>query len=102
VERDIRERSARTGVPDARHPWTTVVDRKFLAIEALEDELEAREESMLADVSNFIPAELLQIASGPIESPQESFPRAGDPHQDLSQRLFFYTGKGNLPLSGHL
>jgi magnesium transporter len=37
-----------------------VVDRKFLAIEALEDELETREEAMLADVSNFIPAELLQ------------------------------------------
>jgi len=37
-----------------------VVDRKFLAIEALEDELEAREEAMLEDVSNFKPAELLQ------------------------------------------
>jgi len=37
-----------------------VVDLKFLAIEALEDELEAREEAMLDDVSNFKPAELLQ------------------------------------------
>ena len=37
-----------------------VVDRKFLAIEALEDELESREEAMLEDVSNFKPAELLQ------------------------------------------
>ena len=37
-----------------------VVDQKFLAIEGLEDELEVREEALLADVSAFKPAELLQ------------------------------------------
>jgi len=37
-----------------------VVDEKFLAIEGLEDELEVREEALLADVSAFKPAELLQ------------------------------------------
>jgi magnesium transporter len=37
-----------------------VVDRKFLAIDALEDELDAREEAMLADVSSFKPEDLLQ------------------------------------------
>jgi magnesium transporter len=38
-----------------------VVDRKFLAIEALEDELDALEESILDDVSKFNPAELIQL-----------------------------------------
>jgi magnesium transporter len=38
-----------------------VVDQKFLAIEALEDELDAEEEAMLADVSNFNPAELIGL-----------------------------------------
>lgn len=38
-----------------------VVDQKFLAIEALEDELDASEEAMLADVSNFNPAELIRL-----------------------------------------
>jgi len=38
-----------------------IVDRKFLAIEALEDELDALEESMLDDVSKFNPAELIRL-----------------------------------------
>ncbi len=38
-----------------------VVDRKFLAIEALAEELDAREEAVLADVSTFNPSELVQI-----------------------------------------
>jgi magnesium transporter len=38
-----------------------VVDRKFIAIEALEDELTATEESMLASPSGFNPAELLGL-----------------------------------------
>ncbi len=59
VERDIE--SARQGPAFLMHVILDyVVDRKFLAIEALEDELEAREEAMLADVSNFKPAELLK------------------------------------------
>jgi magnesium transporter len=59
VERDIE--NARQGPAFLMHLILDyVVDRKFLAIEALEDELEAREEAMLEDVSNFKPAELLQ------------------------------------------
>jgi magnesium transporter len=38
-----------------------VVDQKFLAIEALEDELDGVEEAMLADVSSFRPAELIRL-----------------------------------------
>lgn len=38
-----------------------IVDRKFLAIEALEDELDAAEELMLADISVFNPGELLRL-----------------------------------------
>ncbi len=38
-----------------------IVDRKFLAIEALEDELDAAEESMLADISSFNPGALLRL-----------------------------------------
>ncbi len=38
-----------------------IVDRKFLAIEALEDELDAAEELMLADASSFNPAGLLHL-----------------------------------------
>jgi magnesium transporter len=59
VERDIE--NAQQGPAFLMHLILDyVVDRKFLAIEALEDELEAREEAMLEDVSNFKPAELLQ------------------------------------------
>ncbi|PKN69175.1 MAG: Mg2+/Co2+ transporter [Deltaproteobacteria bacterium HGW-Deltaproteobacteria-12] len=38
-----------------------VVDQKFLAIEALEDELDIQEETMLASVSNFNPAEMIRL-----------------------------------------
>jgi len=79
-----------------------VVDQKFVTIEALEDELDAVEGAMLADASSFKPRRADTIPSLPVESPQESFPRAGDPHQDLSQRLSLHSGKGNLPLSRHL
>lgn len=60
VEMDIE--SARHGPAFLMHVILDhVVDRKFLAIEALEDELDALEEAMLADVSNFNPAELIQL-----------------------------------------
>ncbi len=59
VEKDIE--SARHGPAFLMHViLDNVVDRKFVAIEALEDELETREEAMLDDISNFKPAELLQ------------------------------------------
>ena len=38
-----------------------VVDRKFVAIEALEDELNISEEAILADLPSFNPAELLHL-----------------------------------------
>ena len=38
-----------------------IVDRKFLAIEALEDDLDMAEEKMLANVSEFSPASLLHL-----------------------------------------
>jgi magnesium transporter len=38
-----------------------VVDQKFLAVEALEDELDALEEAMLDDVSNFNPSDLIRL-----------------------------------------
>ena len=38
-----------------------VVDQKFLAIEALEDELDIQEETMLDNVSNFSPVELIRL-----------------------------------------
>ena len=38
-----------------------VVDQKFRAVEALEDELDALEEAMLDDVSNFKPSELIRL-----------------------------------------
>lgn len=38
-----------------------VVDQKFLALEALEDELDAAEEAMLADTSSFQPSELIRL-----------------------------------------
>jgi magnesium transporter len=59
VERDFE--SARHGPAFLMHVILDyVVDQKFIAIEALEDELETREEAMLADVSTFKPAELLK------------------------------------------
>ena len=38
-----------------------IVDQKFVAIEALEDELDAAEEAMLADPASFNPAEMLRL-----------------------------------------
>ena len=38
-----------------------IVDQKFVAIEALEEELNDREEAMLADAAHFSPAELLHL-----------------------------------------
>ena len=38
-----------------------IVDQKFLAIEALEDELDTVEDAMLADAPNFNPAELVRL-----------------------------------------
>jgi magnesium transporter len=60
MEMDIE--SARHGPAFLMHVILDhVVDQKFLAIEALEDELDAVEEAMLADVSNFNPAELIRM-----------------------------------------
>jgi magnesium transporter len=60
VEMDIE--SARRGPAFLMHVILDhVVDLKFVAIEAMEDELDAREEEMLADVSNFNPAELSRL-----------------------------------------
>jgi magnesium transporter len=38
-----------------------VVDQKFVALEALEDELDTAEEAVLADTANFRPAELIRL-----------------------------------------
>ncbi len=38
-----------------------IVDSKFITIEALEDELDAAEDNMLADISRFDPGELLRL-----------------------------------------
>ncbi|MGB8644754.1 MAG: CorA family divalent cation transporter, partial [Anaerolineae bacterium] len=60
VEMDIE--SARHGPAFLMHVILDhVVDQKFLALEALEDELDAVEEAMLADVSNFNPAEPIRL-----------------------------------------
>jgi len=60
VEMDIE--SARLGPAFLMHIILDhIVDQKFLAIEALEDELDSVEEAMLADVSNFNPAELIRL-----------------------------------------
>jgi magnesium transporter len=60
VEMDIE--SARQGPAFLMHVILDhIVDQKFLAIEALEDELDVVEEAMLADVSNFNPAELIRL-----------------------------------------
>jgi magnesium transporter len=59
VERDIE--SAQHGPAFLMHVILDyVVDQKFIAIEGLEGQLEVREEALLANVSNFKPAELLQ------------------------------------------
>ncbi len=60
VETDIE--SARHGPAFLMHVILDhVVDQKFLAIEALEDELDTVEEAVLADVSSFNPAELIRL-----------------------------------------
>ena len=60
VEKDIE--SARQGPAFLMHVILDhVVDQKFVAIEALEDELDAAEDAMLADASNFNPAELVRL-----------------------------------------
>ena len=60
VETDIQ--SAQQGPAFLMHVILDhVVDQKYLAIEALEDELDTQEETMLANVSNFNPAELFRL-----------------------------------------
>ncbi len=60
VEMDIE--SARHGPAFLMHViLDRVVDQKFLAVEALEDELDAVEEAMLANVSAFNPAEVIRL-----------------------------------------
>ena len=53
-----------------------VVDQKFTAIEALEDELDTVEGAMLADTSSFRPAELIQFRRN-LLSLQEFFSTSG-------------------------
>jgi magnesium transporter len=60
VEKDIE--SARKGPAFLMHVILDhVVDQKFVAIEALEDELDTVEDAMLADASHFNPAELVRL-----------------------------------------
>jgi magnesium transporter len=60
VELDIE--SVRHGPAFLMHViLDNIVDQKFVAIEALEEELDAAEESMLANPSSFNPAELLRL-----------------------------------------
>jgi magnesium transporter len=60
VEMDIE--SARQGPAFLMHVVLDhIVDQKFLAVEALEDELDTAEDAMLADASNFNPAELVGL-----------------------------------------
>jgi len=63
------EHLVETNIENARHGPSFlmhvildyVVDQKFVAIEALEDELDAVEGAMLADASSFHPAELIRF-----------------------------------------
>ncbi len=60
IEMDIE--SAKQGPAFLMHVILDhVVDRKFVAVEALEDELDSMEETMLADVSSFNPTELTRL-----------------------------------------
>jgi len=60
VEREIE--NARRGPAFLMHIIVDyVVDQKFVAIEALEDELDIQEEIMLADIASFNPAELVRL-----------------------------------------
>ena len=63
------ERIVKTDIASAQHGpaflmhviLDHVVDQKYLAIEAFEDEMDTQEETMLANVSNFNPAELIRL-----------------------------------------
>jgi magnesium transporter len=60
VEREID--SARQGPAFLMHVILDyIVDKKFVAIEALEDELDGAEEEMLANPASFAPAEMLHL-----------------------------------------
>jgi magnesium transporter len=60
VEREIE--SARRGPAFLMHVILDyVVDQKFLAIEALEDELDTIEEAILTDISDFNPQEIIRL-----------------------------------------
>jgi magnesium transporter len=60
VEMDME--SARQGPAFLMHTILDfIVDQKFLAIEALEDNLDSMEDAMLADTSSFNPAELVRL-----------------------------------------
>jgi len=60
VERDLE--NARQGPAFLMHVILDyIVDQKFIAIEALEDELDAIEETILADVTNFSPGDLIRL-----------------------------------------
>ena len=60
VELDIQ--SVRQGPAFLMHVILDhIVDQKFVAIEALEDDLEAAEEAMLADPASFNPGEMLRL-----------------------------------------
>ena len=60
VEKEIE--NARRGPAFLMHVIVDyVVDQKFMAIEALEDELDIQEEIMLADIAKFNPAELVRL-----------------------------------------
>lgn len=66
------ERSLATDLESVRHGpafllhviLDHVVDQKFLAIEAFENELDAAEEAMLANTANFNPSELIRLRRG--------------------------------------
>ncbi len=79
-----------------------IVDQKFVAIEAFEDELDKAEEAILSDLTEFQSRYSAQPASESVCSPQEPFPRAGDPREDLPQGLPFHPGESALTLSRHL
>jgi magnesium transporter len=60
IEQDIE--SARQGPAFLAHIFLDlIVDRKFLAIEALEEELDQAEEVILADHTHFSPSELVRL-----------------------------------------
>ena len=104
------ERSLATDLESVRHGpaflmhviLDHVVDQKFLAIEAFEDEPGRRRRSAPGGPFKLQPRRADPLAAGPLKSPQELVPRAGDSRQNLSQRLPLHFGQGHLPLSRHL